>query len=71
MPAALIIPPLDADTRAEVERRYNLTADADTRLPYLCWLFSSSVQQYSIYCCTDELNSQHRSSRCVCRPSCR
>jgi len=32
MPAALTIPPLDADTRAEAERRYNTTTDADTRL---------------------------------------
>lgn len=34
MPAALTIPPLDAETRAEVERRYNTTTDADTRLRY-------------------------------------
>lgn len=34
MPAALTIPPLDADTRAEAERRYNTTTDADTRLRY-------------------------------------
>ncbi len=34
MPAALTSPPLDADTRAEAERRYNLTTDADTRLRY-------------------------------------
>jgi len=27
----------------------------------LCWLFSSSVQQYCTCRCTDELNSQHRS----------
>ncbi len=34
MPAALTISPLDAETRAEAERRYNTTTDADTRLRY-------------------------------------
>jgi len=34
MPAALTIAPLDAETRAEAERRYNTTTDADTRLRY-------------------------------------
>ena len=34
MPAAITIAPLDAETRAEVERRYNTTTDADTRLRY-------------------------------------
>ena len=34
MAAALTIAPLDADTRAEAERRYNTTTDADTRLRY-------------------------------------
>lgn len=34
MPAALTIGPLDAETRAEVERRYNTTTDANTRLRY-------------------------------------
>jgi len=34
MPTALTIGPLDANTRAEAERRYNTTTDADTRLRY-------------------------------------
>lgn len=34
MPAALTIAPLDAETHADVERRYNTTTDADTRLRY-------------------------------------
>ncbi len=34
MPAALTIAPLDAETRADAERRYNATTDADTRLRY-------------------------------------
>jgi len=38
----------------------NLGWDVDR--PRLCWLFSPSVQQCSIYCCTDGLNSQHSRS---------
>jgi transposase len=34
MPAPLLIAPLDAATRTAVERRYNATTDADTRLRY-------------------------------------
>ena len=34
MPAAITITPLDAETRAEAERRYNTTTDANTRLRY-------------------------------------
>jgi transposase len=34
MPAALALPTLDAETRAEWERRSNTTTDADTRLRY-------------------------------------
>jgi transposase len=34
MPAALTLPQLDAETRVELERRYNTTTDADTRLRY-------------------------------------
>jgi transposase len=34
MPTALTFPPLDAPTRADAERRYNATTDADTRLRY-------------------------------------
>jgi transposase len=34
MPAALTIGPLDADTRAEVERHYNTATDANTRQRY-------------------------------------
>ena len=34
MPAAITITPLDAQTRAEAERRYNTTTDANTRLRY-------------------------------------
>lgn len=34
MPAALTIAPLAAETRAELERRYNSTTDADTGLRY-------------------------------------
>jgi len=45
MPAALTIPPLDADARAEVERRYNTTTDADTRLRYHIILLA--VQGYT------------------------
>ncbi len=45
MPAALTIPPLDADTRAEAERRYNTTTDADTRLRYHIILLA--VQGYT------------------------
>lgn len=34
MPAAFTLAPLDPATLAEAERRYNATADADTRLRY-------------------------------------
>jgi len=34
MPTAFTLAPLDAATVAEAERRYNATADADTRLRY-------------------------------------
>jgi transposase len=34
MPTAFTLAPLDAPTVAEAERRYNATADADTRLRY-------------------------------------
>ena len=34
MPAPCTITPLDAATRAEAERRYNITTNADTRLRY-------------------------------------
>ena len=34
MPAPFPIAPLDAATRAEAERRYNVTTNADTRLRY-------------------------------------
>jgi hypothetical protein len=34
MPAPFPSAPLDAATRAEVERRYNVTTHADTRLRY-------------------------------------
>jgi len=30
---------------------------------HLCWPFSSSVQRYCIYRCTDELNGQHNRMR--------
>jgi hypothetical protein len=32
MPAALTLPTLEAETRAELERRYDTTTDAATRL---------------------------------------
>jgi transposase len=46
MPAPFTIAPLDAATLTEVERRYNGTTDADTRLRYQIVLLAH--QQYTV-----------------------
>ncbi len=49
-----------ARTAASTVSCGTLPPELQPRYHGLCWLFSSSVQRQVQYCCTDELNSQHR-----------